>query len=175
MSIFLFRPHIDGPVGITTPDLIIDRLWVDNQATATNLLTHNSFWQSADDTTATCALALTEAGAGTLISPALIMPNGQICIARRAWRWKYIDTLTANGHAIDTSVKQQCEALSSNLKRCQMGIITLPEQANQLTLGWGDKQLDHKLHIELLADLVEETEKPRYSVGPMRHPVDHFV
>ena len=91
MSHFLFKPHIEGPKGlITTPDVIIDRLFVsvdsDLTPTSTSLLTSVYSQQSSKSERVAPLYALTSLGAGIIISPGATLSNGPINIARKGWR-----------------------------------------------------------------------------------------
>ena len=86
MAFFLFKPHVDGPKGITSPDLIVDYLLVDGVATPVSQLTMALELQVVAKGEHYPACALVAAGAGPLLSPALVLADGHVGIGRYAWR-----------------------------------------------------------------------------------------
>ena len=103
MAHYLYKPHLHAPDFITTPDIIIDRLFsVTGNGSGVNLATvpvdrigSSPELQCAGNIiTLTPAIFLVAAGAGALISigaEVLTAENRLTRIARFAWRHKHLD------------------------------------------------------------------------------------
>ena len=92
MSLFLYKPHVEGPKGaITSPDIVVDRVFVDGVVKPVNFLCSGTHQQIEDGETCRPAYAVTAIGGGALISPAVLVGEGRICVARMAWRLANLD------------------------------------------------------------------------------------
>ena len=103
MAHYLYKPHLHAPDFITTPDIIIDRLFrvtgngrtIDLVSAPVDCIGSNPELQCADKTvTAIPAVFLVAAGAGALVSigaEVLTAETRLTRVSRFAWRHKYLD------------------------------------------------------------------------------------
>ena len=189
MSLFLFKPHVVGPEGnITTPDILIDRVFVDGQVTSINNVTSETYLQIAAGETARAAYVITALGGGALIGPALVMSSGRVVAGRSAWRLNNLDgniaRVTLNGTALSAlklpaDVIETAGGFGDTLPRGYQLLCTAPETATTARLD--DPSRDRSLEAKLVLTSVnddrwgDERPKPRYSVGPMMKEVPHFI
>ena len=186
---FLFKPHVVGPKGnITTPDVIVDCLIVDNHRRAIGLLTCEC-WQQVDaGTSATPAYALMALGGGALISPALCLSSGWVVVARKAWRLANLEghsgTLKLNGQALaEIDAPEQLIVSAGGtgdvLPRGYMVVRTV--NASSTDVQMEDPVLNRTLSHRVVFTLLDEDRwgndrpRPRYSVGPTTRDVTHFI
>ena len=102
MSLFLLKPHVLGPEGtITTPDVVVDRLFINGEPSPVGLLTHEISLQASLDETSLAAYGIMALGGGALILPAIVLGNGIVSASRQAWRLNnlvgHIGDVTLNG------------------------------------------------------------------------------
>ncbi len=189
MSLFLYKPHVEGPDGnITTPDIVIDRVFVGGTPTPLTVLTTELYHQVAQGEEADSRYALTALGGGALISPAVRLASGSIVLARKAWRLKnlvgHLDAVALNGKSLN-EVGLPSELISGNggsgevLPRGFLVVCDSAVPGNRATLS-DDKLgrlLDHGVVLEdVAADRWDgRRPDPRYSVGPTKREVPHFI
>ncbi len=189
MSLFLFKPHVEGPEGaITTPDIVIDRVFVDDAVKPVNFLCNGTHQQIEDGEACRPAYAVTAVGGGALISPAVLIGAARICVARLAWRLVNLDetigSVTLNGHRLD-SLRLPGDLIAAaggegdTLPRGYQLLCTLPEGASEALLedaGRG-RSLKHRITTVPVDEdrWGDRRPKPRYSVGPMMKDVQHFI
>lgn len=189
MSLFLFKPHVEGPEGqVTTPDIVIDRVFVDGGLRSVNTLTSETYFQTEADAVVTPAIAVTALGGGALIGPAAVLGSGFICAGRRAWRLNNLDDhiakITLNGASLaDIGLPSDLIASAGGsgdtLPRGYMLLKTAKNAANEITLS--DGLMKRELSLRIVAAPAEHDRwgdarpKPRYSVGPTQKDVQHFI
>ena len=189
MSLFLYKPHVEGPEGnITTPDIVIDRMFVGSTPTPLTVLTTELYHQAEQDEQARSTYALTALGGGALISPAVQLASGSIVLARKAWRLKnlggHFDAVALNGKSLD-EIGLPSELISANggsgdaLPR---GFLVVCENAvpgDRATLSDSrlGRSLDHQVVLEDITADRWDGRRPnsRYSVGPTKREVPHFI
>ena len=189
MSLFLYKPHVEGPEGnITTPDIVIDRVFVGGTPTPLTVLTTELYHQVEQGEEANSRYALTALGGGALISPAVRLASGSIVLARKAWRLKnlagHLDAVALNGQSLG-EVGLPSELISENGGSGEVlprGFLVVCENAvpgNRATLWDGKlgRSLDHQVVLEdVTADRWGgRRPDPRYSVGPTKREVPHFI
>jgi len=196
MSYFLFKPHIEGPKGlITTPDVIIDRLFVcvDSELTpiSTSLLTSAYSQQSSKSQRVAPLYALTSLGAGIIISPGAKLANGPINIARKGWRLNNLAGHTERIMLNETALTDLStpEILINQISGCD---DRMPRGLMVVCLGsW--KQAKKTFAVELVDSTLGRTLKhqlifedvsidrwkyrpvPRYSIGPTQRDIKHYI
>lgn len=189
MTLFLFKPHVAGPENaITSPDIIVDRLFVDGNLKPLNFLTMELAHQVEAGEGARAAYALTAAGGGPLISPAIILNSGRIVVARKAWRLGnligHIGSVTLNGQSLDDigSPLETIRAAGGSdgvLPRGVMAIRSAAVAVGEALLA--DPVLCRSLtHRPMLSDVSDDAwganrPRPRYSVGPTTKEVQHYI
>ncbi|NKB29203.1 MAG: hypothetical protein GKR99_17265 [Rhodobacteraceae bacterium] len=100
MSLFLLKPHVTGPEGqVTSPDVIVDRMFVDQSPVPVSRLTHDAWQQGVADETGKAAYGLMAIGGGALILPAVVLGSGTVIASRGAWRLNNLD-----GHVGDVTL-----------------------------------------------------------------------
>ena len=188
MALFLFKPHVIGPENnITTPDIIIDRLFVDGLFKPLGNLTSELAHQVVDGEQIVAAYAVTALGGGALISPALCFSD-TVVVARNAWRLNnldgHIDSVTLNGTdlsdlTLPSAMIEAAGGTSDTLPRGFMLICRGASLENRAELADGTlgRNLSHKL---ILTDVNEDRwgdvrPKPRYSIGPTQKEIPHFI
>ena len=186
---FLFKPHVTGPEGaITTPDVIIDALFVDGAKQPLSRLTQQA-WQEAEETVTTrAAYALTALGGGALISPALVVSDGLVIVARSGWRLanldRHIGAVTLNGRrladlAMPADLINAAGGTEDALPRGFMLLQTAPGDTAEAVLADGTlgRELTHRAHFTPIGTdrWGDARPKPRYSVGPIQKDVPHFI
>lgn len=196
MSHFLFKPHIEGPKGlITTPDVIIDRLFVsvdsDLTPTSTSLLTSAYSQQSSKSERVAPLYALTSLGAGIIISPGATLSNGPINIARKGWRLNNLAGHTEGIMLNDTALTDLStpEILINQIGGCgdrmPRGLMVVClgswRQANKefvvkLVDPTLSRALKHQIIFEdVTIDRWKSRPVPRYSIGPTRREIKHYI
>lgn len=189
MSLFLYKPHVEGPDGkITTPDIVIDRMFVGGAPTPLTVLTTELYHQAEPGEQASSTYALTALGGGALISPVVRLASGSIVPARKAWRLRnlsgHLDAVALNGRSLD-EVGLPSELISENggsgdvLPRGFLVICGNSVPGDRATLSDGElgRSLDHRVVLEdVTADRWDgRRPDPRYSVGPTKRDVPHFI
>ena len=189
MSLFLYKPHVEGPEGnITTPDIVIDRVFVGSTPAPLTVLTTELYHQAEPGGQAGSTYALTALGGGALISPVVRLASGSIVLARKAWRLKnlggHLDAVALNGKSLD-EVSLPSELISENGGSGEVlprGFLVVCENAvpgDRATLSDSrlGRSLDHRVVLEdITADRWEgRRPDPRYSVGPTKRDVPHFI
>ncbi|NKB38965.1 MAG: hypothetical protein GKR93_17670 [Gammaproteobacteria bacterium] len=216
MTHYLYKPHVHGPEFITTPDILVDRLFRVNPAEQGIDLVPASVQgvntlpevQCAESViTIIPSVFLIAAGAGTLVSlgaEVLADEGRSTCIARFAWRLKYLSDhldkikLQVSGGEGDSS-EVSLNALPASadiinhfgdgLDGVPRGIIvsiSAPEKKRQcqvpesvsirLADGHTERTMEHRLNLlDVHSDCWETRPQPRYAVGPQTGEVQHFV
>ncbi len=189
MSLFLYKPHVEGPEGATTtPDIVIDRVFVDGAVKPVNFLCSGTHQQIEDGEICRPAYAVTAIGGGALISPAVVVGEARICVARMAWRLANLDetigSVTLNGQRLD-ALRLPADLINAaggsgdTLPRGYQLLCTLQEPASEALLedaGRG-RSLVHRIATVPVGEdrWGDRRPKPRYSVGPMMKEVQHFI
>ena len=189
MSLFLFRPHVEGPEGnITTPDVVIDRVFVNGAPKSINLVSTESYHQVDESEFALPAYGITALGGGALISPVVILGSGRICLARMAWRLNNLNgnvgAVTLNGQSL-AALRSPADLIEAaggegdTLPRGYLLICVAGEADTQATLvdPTRKRELRHRLKLSLISDdrWGGTRPMPRYSVGPMMKEIPHFI
>lgn len=189
MSLFLFKPHVEGPEGnITTPDIVIDRLYIDGRLAPINALTSETYLQTVSAEKVNPAFVITALGGGALIGPAAVMSSGRVVVARCAWRLNNLDgnihSVRLNGNELSalTLPADLIEAAGGSgdtLPRGYQLVCTAPGPASDVVLE--DPTRRRVLNLKLALSPVDLDRwgdlrpKPRYSVGPVKKEVPHFI
>lgn len=186
MSFFLYKPHVYGPEGVTTPDIIIDHIWAnpsdEGEMIAPHMLTSETYVSASATTHLSPAYAIVAAGGGRLIAPVLCLDDGRYVLSRMAWRVAHLP-----GETVHLAFEEKAWALpeaETNLDmRGHCWIYQYAEQAKGLELPDridvvlaydGGKPLRLTVHIQSNAQAFSHS-KPRYSVGPTGKPVKHYI
>ena len=186
---FLLKPHVVGPEGqITSPDVIVDYLFIDGAKRPLALLTHDCWQQAREDATTAPAYAVMSLGGGALMLPALVMSDGLTIVARQAWRLNNLDghigQVTLNGVALDQVglPVAEIEAAGGTGDALPRGFLLVKTMAGdtaeaQLVDPVLDRALSHRVTFEPLdADRWGGARpRPRYSVGPTQKEVPHYI
>lgn len=189
MSLYIFKPHVEGPEGnITTPDIVIDRVFVDGGVVPVNNLTSETYLQAEQDDTARAAYVVTALGGGALIGPAAILGANRVIVARCAWRLNNLDDgiadVTLNGIALKklqlpADIIAGVGGHGDTLPRGYQVLATADSVGT--TVEMVDPARNRSLSMELKISSVvqdrwgDDRPKPRYSVGPMMKEVQHFI
>ena len=189
MSLFLFKPHVEGPEGnITTPDIVIDRMFIGSTPMPLTVLTTELYHQAEPGGQASSTYALTALGGGALISPVVQLSTGSIVLARKAWRLKnlsgHLDAVALNESSL-VELGRPSELISANggseevLPRGFLVICENSVPGDRATLSDGrlGRSLDHQVVLEdVTADRWDgRRPNPRYSVGPTKREIPHFI
>ncbi len=188
MSLFLLKPHVAGPEGnITTPDIVVDRVFVDGAAVPVSRVTHECWQQAESGASARAGYAIMALGGGALILPVLVLSAGPVVVARKAWRLNNLDghvgSVTLNGTALadielPAAVIEAGGGVEDALPRGYLLVKTAAE-ATDATLA--DPKLGRALTHRVILQPVDEDRwgdarpRPRYSVGPTQKDVQHFI
>lgn len=189
MSLFLFKPHVEGAERqITTPDVVVDRVFLDDAWKPVNGLTSDIVQQVEGGETAAPAYALTALGGGVLLSPAILLSTGRIVIARRAWRLRDLDdhigSVALNGRPLtDLHPPEDLVAKAGGraavLPRGLMVLCAAPEDSPSAELldSVRGRSLLHKVSLVPVDhdQWGDNRPNPRYSVGPTQHDVTHYI
>ena len=191
MALFLFRPHIENDKGeVTTPDVVIDRVYLDNGWKPVGLLSSELCHQAGSGQEARSAYAVTALGGGAIICPMVVLETGVMVAGRLAWRLSSLAAgtggLTLNGASVDSlaspaSLIESAGGADGVLPRGVMAVCTGPRgEAAELRFSGADgspKSIACAVELERLgADRWEgSAPPPRYSVGPTQRDVPHFV
>lgn len=201
MAHLLYKPHIDGPKGIVTPDLLIDRVTVID-STATSLCPIQRFsmdceLQATPETfNAIPGVLIVAAGAGSVLAPALAITATDakaaiidVAVGRAAWRFQHI---TEQMHAINLAFSNQRCPLDHlieptapepmrgtaqlRLARALDRALTPSAVCNvRLEDSCQNRSIEHNIRITSVAeDYWPARPGARYTVGPVE-PVDHYV
>lgn len=189
MPLVLLKPHVVRREGdITTPDIIVDHLFIDFEPAPVNRITHE-IWQQVptDETAPRASYGVMALGGGALILPVLVLASGAVVVARKAWRLNDLDRHIA----------------WVELNELNLGKIGLPGDLIEYAGGSGDEmprgyffvQTAKFSHIASLYDpvlarrlehrvVLERTDfdrwgdgRPlaRYSIGPTQKEITHFI
>ena len=189
VSFFVLKPHVTGSEGqITTPDVIVDHLFINTEPAPVSLVTHEIWRQAPAGETAEAAYGIMALGGGALMLPALVLASGPVVTARSAWRLnnldKHIGSVELNGKKLSEiglpadmieSAGGSGDALPRGylLARTASGIA----RAAVLTDPVLGRTLKHRVVIET-ADQDRwggSRPSPRYSVGPTQREIPHFI
>ena len=186
---FLLKPHVVGPQGdITSPDVIVDHLFVDGAPRPLANLSHAAWQQLEADCAIEAGYGLMALGGGALILPSLVLGTGLVVVGRCAWRLhnldKHIGEITLNGVRLAAVglPSDQIAAAGGNADTLPRGYLTVctTRGATSESLLYDPvlkRELPLHLHRESLEDDAwgGERPKPRYSVGPTQRDVPHFI
>jgi hypothetical protein len=190
MALFLLKPHVVGAAGqVTTPDIIVDCVFLDGAAVPVHRLTHDAWLQAAADETSAAACAVMALGGGPLMLPVVVLGSGPIVVARRAWRMAHFEAhageVTLNGVPLaalglpSALLAHTASAAGSSLPRSHLLVRTLPGQTRTAELA--DPKLGRTLShsVEIAPPAADRWDggrpKGRYAVGPTRKDVPHFI
>ena len=190
MALFLFRPHIENDKGqVTTPDVVVDRVYLDGGWKPVGLLSSELFHQ-AESEEARSAYAVTALGGGAIISPMVVLGTGVMVAGRTAWRLSSlgdrIGGLTLNGTSVDrlvppASLVENAGGADGVLPRGVMAVCAGPPgETAELQCNDADGR-PHSIScaVELEHPGADRWEgsapPPRYSVGPTQKDVPHFI
>lgn len=191
MALFLFRPHIENDKGqITTPDVVVDRVYLDGGWKPVGLLSSELSHQAGSAAEARSAYAVTALGGGAIISPMVMLGTGIMVAARTAWRLSSIidrsGELALNGTGVDSLIPparliERAGGANGTLPRGVMAVCIGPH-GDTAELRFSDADGDMRsiscaVDLELPgADRWEgSAPPPRYSVGPTQKDVPHFI
>lgn len=189
MSYFLFKPHVVGPEGsITTPDIMIDRIFVNGDLRPVNSLSSDCWQQVNENATAHAAYAVIALGGGALIAPALVLKGGPIVGARKAWRLNNLDghigDVTLNGTRLadldlPATIIERAGGTGDTLPRGTMVLCSKPGDTQDAELAdpMRRRNLSHRVVFEPMDQdrWGADRPQPRYSVGPTQKDVQHFI
>lgn len=191
MALFLFRPHIENDKGqITTPDVVVDRVYSDGGWKPVGLLSSELSHQAESAAEARSAYAVTALGGGAIISPMVVLETGIMVAARTAWRLSSIidrsGELALNGTGVDSLIPparliERAGGANGTLPRGVMAVCTGPHgETAELRFSAADedmRSISCTVDLELPgADRWEgSAPPPRYSVGPTQKDVPHFI
>lgn len=205
MSFFLAKPHVENGDGeIITPDILIDRLFAfrDGKATPVSVgaLSHDVVAQVANRAGVTPAVVVIAAGAGPILSPAIVLDDGRVHLARKAWRLRHLGDAA---DAIDLELNSEKASLDDNspvsaaiasapgstgnsLAR-GMAVIAAIESLShnqtapcRLTVTMSDRTTGRALRhsvdiVRADAEMWERRPQPEYSTGPQKKSVQHYT
>lgn len=191
MALFLFRPHIENDKGqITTPDVVVDRVYLDDGWRPVGLLSSELSHQAGSAAEARSAYAVTALGGGAIISPMVVLGTGIMVAARTAWRLSSITDrsgeLALNGTGVDSLISparliERAGGANGTLPRGVMAVC-IGSHGETAELRFSDADGDPRsisctVDLELPgADRWERSApRPRYSVGPTQKDVPHFI
>jgi hypothetical protein len=188
MSFFLLKPHVVGPENnITSPDVIVDRLFIDGTLAPLNRLTHEIWQQVATSETAHAAYGLMALGGGVLILPTIVLGSGTVVAARKAWRLNNLDghigKVTLNGTAIAENGLPSTHIESAGISDDTLprGYLLVHTAGAAQSVELADPVLGRSLTHRVV---FEPTKKdrwgdarpiPRYSIGPTQKEIPHFI
>jgi hypothetical protein len=189
MALFLYKPHVVGPGNdITSPDVIVDRVFVDATAKPLDMLTSRIAHQIEDGDVAAAAYAVTAIGGGALLSPAILLGASRIVVARMAWRLRDLDghigELTLNGEALERiglPAAAAARAGGDSQTRPRGIRVGRPAGRTKDSAELRDEKLDRSLVLRLSLENVNsdrwgsDRPEPRYSVGPTEKEVQHYI
>lgn len=189
MSFFLLKPHVTGPEGqITTPDVIVDHLFVNTEPAPVSLVTHEIWRQGPAGETAEAAYGIMALGGGALIMPALVLSSGPVVAARSAWRLtnldKHIGSVELNGRRLSeiglpARMIESAGGAGDALPRGYLLVRTASGSARAAALT--DPVLGRTLKHRVVIETAEQDRwgdcrpTPRYSVGPTQKEIPHFI
>ncbi len=190
MSLFLFRPHVVGPGGnVTTPDVVVDRVFVNGTVRPVGSLTHECWQQTDVDETAAAGYGVMALGGGALLVPALVMGSGIIVIARQAWRLNNLDghigQVALNGTALADVGLPEAEITAAGgtgdaLPRGYL-LVRVIEGSNTRQAELCDPVKERSLTLRIFfEDMARDRwgdarPRPRYSIGPTQREIPHFI
>lgn len=189
MSYFLFKPHVIGPEeSITTPDIMVDRVFENGRLRSVNSVSSDCWRQVETDVSAQAAYGIVALGGGALIGPALVVSDGTIIVARKAWRlnnlYGHIADVTLNGTKLSdldvpATIIDNAGGSGDTLPRGYMLLCSKPGNVRDAVLADPIRQRDlsHRVVFEPVDHDRWGTArpKPRYSVGPTQKDVQHFI
>ena len=188
MSFFILKPHVVGPENnITTPDIIVDRLFVDGTLVPVIYLTHEIWQQVATSETAHAAYGLMALGGGVLILPVIVLGSGTVVAARKAWRLDNLDghigQVTLNGKAIAEFglPATEIDAAGGSGGTLPRGYMLVRTAGAAQSADLVDPEMDRSLTHRVVFEPMEKDRWgdarpiPRYSIGPTQKEIPHFI
>ena len=186
---FLLKPHVTGPEGnITTPDIIVDRLFINGRPEPVSRVTHEIWQQAHDGQAADAAYGIMALGGGAIILPAVVLPSGPVVAARRAWRLNNLDghigSVELNGRPLEetglpSALIGKAGGTGDKLPRGYLLIQTAGRNTRDAVLS--DPVLGRELkHRAVIEDAGRDRwgsnrPSPRYSIGPTQREIPHFI
>jgi len=203
MNQFLFRPHVHGVSGITTPDLLIDRVALNQAWLPIRCISSAVTLDESEMIDCHAAIVLCSAGGGTLIAPALVCNGTTVTVARQAWRFadtaKQLSSMTLN----ETPVRDvfDSDLLNSGLSHSneafrfvgveQMEVprgrlLVLPSTTKLVAIDGRTKvvlrqnekglSLTHNVgcHSLFEAEQLSDVKPSIYAIGPTQKTVEHY-
>ena len=178
-----------GPKGdITTPDVIVDRLFVGREIRPVGLLTHECWQQAGSKEIAVAGYGLMALGGGALIAPLLVVGNGTVVIARKSWRLAnlgdHVGEVTLNGNALATIGLPADEISAAGgdgdaLPRGYLLVRTIEGDTRTAKLEDPEqgRSLEHRIVFEDAAKdrWGKKRPRPRYSIGPTQKDIPHYI
>jgi len=189
MPLFLLKPHVIGAGDdITTPDVIIDRMFIDGSSVPVNFLTHEIWQQVVRGTTARAAYGLMALGGGALILPVLVLDSGTVIPSRMSWRLNNLDghicKVTLNGLSLEEIGLPRIEIETNGgngdalprgyfLVRTRRGKFEEAELADPKS----GRVLNHRVVFEFTDHdrWGDDRPRPRYSIGPTGKELRHYI
>ena len=178
-----------GPEGnVTTPDVIVDRLFVNGEPAQVSLVTHEVWQQTHAGETAAAAYGIMALGGGALLMPALVLGSGTVVAARSAWRLQNLDghigSAELNGRRLSeiglpASTIESVGGTGDALPRGFLLIRTASGSARSAELT--DPVLGRTLKHRVVLESVDQDRwgsgrpAPRYSVGPTQREIPHYI
>ena len=189
MPFFLLKPHVVGPEGhITTPDVIVDHLFINGAPAPVSLVTHEAWQQAPAGETAEAAYGIMALGGGALILPALVLASGPAVAARSAWRLNNLDdhigSAELNGRTLSeiglpASTIESAGGTGDALPRGYLLLRTAGGNTRSavLTDPILGRALKHRVVIETAGQdrWGGSRPAPRYSVGPTQRDIPHYI
>lgn len=188
MSLFLLKPHVVGPEGnITSPDVVVDRLFVNGAVVPVSLLTHEAWQQVAPGEISRAAYGIMALGGGALILPAVVLGSGLVVASRRAWRLNnldgHVERVTLNGVPLsDVAMPStEIEALGGAGDALPRGYLLIRTGGEAQDAVLSDPERGRALEHRVVLGSVEvdrwghERPRPRYSIGPTQKEIPHFI
>ena len=189
MSFFLLKPHVVGPEGnVTSPDIIVDHLSVDDAPVPVNRISHEAWQQTRPEETARAAYGIMALGGGALILPAVVLGSGTVVAGRSAWRLGnldgHADSVQLNGTplgAIGAPERLIGEAGGSGDTLPRGYLLVRTADGNSMSADLVDPVLGRSLSHRVVPEPMDrdrwgaDRPRPRYSVGPTQREVPHFI
>jgi len=195
MSFFVYRPHVYGDSGITSPDLLVDCAATNKAWIGMHNVSSSIQFSAQALTGCRAAVVLCAAGGGTLLAPALAYGEAGVSVARKAWRWadvlESLPTLVLNAEPLSPLFERADELAfagfdQGNLPRGHMLVL----QGNAVSTTSGglmQVSLDNTATTQSVKHTVsvaggnntnvapgDSAIPSRYAIGPTKQTVTHY-
>ncbi|MEM6683857.1 MAG: hypothetical protein AAF607_16600 [Pseudomonadota bacterium] len=186
MSFFLYKPHVHGPEGITTPDILIDHVFVSaeegDEYISAHTLTSESYLTLPHSTFVFPAYATIAAGAGAIIAPMLCIENGRYVLSRQAHRVAHLpDEEIYLGFENEAWPLPEVQSPLDHRGHCRICMypqasteLLVPDRVDVTLLARTSVLSELNVHAEPAA-MAPSKATPRYSVGPQSGDVKHYI